>query len=490
MYNLIEGMSYFFEDESAEVIGEILLAGKNAHVSIDTVSLHTLIDKESLDPFFDELVHLGLLTTEIPAGQYIDEYRRRIGKERRERPQPVKQDLDDELSYETSYAEKDYFDRVGGITDVMFELTYNCSEKCIHCYNPGATRNDREVSGRGDRTELGLDDYKRIIDELYELGLTKICLSGGDPFSKPVAWDIIDYLYHKGVATDIYTNGQRLVRDVKRLATYYPRIVSISMYSGVAEDHDYITRTKGSWERSVSVIAQLAELGVPMTLKCCIMRPNVKSYHLVKDIARRYGAMPQFAVSLINALDGDRCVSRYLLLPTNVLELVLRDRDTAFYVGKEKPIYGGKKLSKRPTCESFCITPEGHVQLCCVFPSPLGDLKDGSFTRTLQHSKELIWWRSVIPEDYEECGKHDYCNYCRLCPGINFAETGNPLKPAETNCYVAKVRYGLAEKLKQGNDPLKGKSVQECLSAISIPLLTLKREEGNNYKDKRMTAGG
>lgn len=26
----------------------------------------------------------------------------------------------------------------------MFELTYNCSEKCIHCYNEGATRNDHE----------------------------------------------------------------------------------------------------------------------------------------------------------------------------------------------------------------------------------------------------------------------------------------------------------------------------------------------------------
>jgi radical SAM protein with 4Fe4S-binding SPASM domain len=490
MYNLIEGMSYFFEDESAEVIREILMAGKDAHVSIDAVSLHTLIDKESLEPFFDELVSLRLLATKIPTEQYIDEYRRRIGKERKEHPQFMKQDPGDELSYEISSAEKEYFDRADGVTGVMFELTYNCSEQCIHCYNPGATRNDRETNGRGDRIELGLDDYKRIIDELYELGLTKVCLSGGDPFSKPVAWDIIDYLYHKGIATDIYTNGQRLVQDVKRLAKYYPRIVGISIYSGLAEDHDYITRVKGSWERSMGAIMQLAELGVPMTLKCCIMRPNVKSYHLVKDIARQYGATPQFGVSLINSQDGDKCVSRYLLLPADVLELVLRDKDIAFYVGKEKPGYGGNKLTERPVCEDFCITPEGNVQPCCAFPSPLGNLKGESFTQALQHSKDLIWWRSVVLDDYETCGKQDYCQYCHFCPGINFAETGNPLKPAETNCYVAKVRYGLAEKLKQGNDPLNGKTVQECLSSVSIPLLNLKREEGINYKDKRMTAGG
>jgi molybdenum cofactor biosynthesis enzyme MoaA len=48
----------------------------------------------------------------------------------------------------------------------------------------GATRNDDEVSTRGDREELTFDDYTRIIDELYEQGLIKVCLTGGDPFSK------------------------------------------------------------------------------------------------------------------------------------------------------------------------------------------------------------------------------------------------------------------------------------------------------------------
>ena len=77
----------------------------------------------------------------------------------------------------------------------MFELTYRCSEMCIHCYNPGATRNNSEHSTRADRQELGIADYKRIIDELYEAGLVKVSISGGDPFSKEIVWDIIDYIY-------------------------------------------------------------------------------------------------------------------------------------------------------------------------------------------------------------------------------------------------------------------------------------------------------
>jgi radical SAM protein with 4Fe4S-binding SPASM domain len=490
MYNLIEGMSYLFEDYSAEVIGEVLSVEKNGQVSIDDVSLGTLIDKESLLPFFEELVKLGLLTTEIPTTQSIDEYRRRIGKERKEHPQSIEQNTNDELSNEARGAEKDYFDKIGGIASIMFELTYNCSEKCIHCFNPGATRNDQEVSRRGDRIELQFDDYKRIINELYDLGLTKVCLSGGDPFSKPIAWEIIDYLYHKGIATDTFTNGQSIVKDVQRLANYYPSVIGISIYSGIAEEHDYITRVKGSWERSMNVVKQLSDLGIPMNLKCCIMRPNVKSYHLVKDIAKQYGAVPQFTVQLINSLEGDMCVSRNLRLPSDVMELVLRDNNIPYYVGKEKTNYGSKKITKSPVCESFCITPEGNVQACCAFPSSLGNLKNETFAHILQHSKELDWWHTVTLENYEDCGKHEYCDYCRPCPGINFAETGNPLKPAETNCGIAKVKYGLVEKLKQGDDPLNGKTVQECLSSISIPLFDLKREAGNNYRNKKLTADG
>ena len=173
----------------------------------------------------------------------------------------------------------------------MFELTYRCSEKCIHCYNEGATRNDDEISTRGDREELTLVDYKRIIDELYDLGLVKVCLTGGDPFSKSFAWDLIEYLYNKGVAFDVFTNGQSIVKDVERLANYFPRLVGVSIYSGKAEVHDYITRIKGSWGRSMNVIRRLSALAVPMNLKCCVMRPNVKSYYMVADIAKQYGAV-------------------------------------------------------------------------------------------------------------------------------------------------------------------------------------------------------
>ena len=256
-YNLIAGMSYFFESYSAMVIGEILTIPRNGEFSLETIATKLNIAMESLTPFFEQLEQMGIVSSVLPTDEIIADYRKRVSEYNCQQQQTVERTTQEKLPYAISNAEQRYTEKVGGITSVMFELTYRCSEKCIHCYNEGATRNDDEISTRGNREELTFDDYIRIIDELYEQGLIKVCLTGGDPFSKSFAWDLIDYLYNKGIAFDVFTNGQGIVNDVERLANYYPRLVGVSIYSGIAEVHDYITRIKGSWEKSMAVVRQL-----------------------------------------------------------------------------------------------------------------------------------------------------------------------------------------------------------------------------------------
>lgn len=495
-YNLITGISFFFESYSAMVIGEVLSVPRNGKVNVDYVSQKLNISKESLEPFFIQLEQLGIVSSVYPSKKVVTEYRKRISEYNCKQTQNIERAIQEKLPYAISDAERLYTNKVGGITSVMFELTYNCSEKCIHCYNEGATRNNDEKSMRGDRAELVLDDYKQLIDNLYNMGLVKVCLSGGDPFSKPIVWDIIEYLYNKGIAFDVFTNGQRIVDNVDRLADYYPRLVGVSIYSGVPEVHDFITRIPGSWERSMSVVRQLSLLAVPMNLKCCVMRPNVKSYYMVADIAKKYGALPQFEVSLTDSIEGDKCVSKYLRMTPEQYEIVLRDDNVPLYVGKEAPNFGGqdKIMSERPCGageNSLCITPEGNVIPCCAFHALLGNVKEENIKEIIEESKEREYLLNLPLSKYEECGRHEYCAYCNLCPGNNFIEHGTPLKAAEVNCYVAKIRYELAQKLKNGNDPLQGKTLRDKLAELPDYVPTkLKREMSLNFSDKRLEVGG
>lgn len=496
-YNLITGMSYFFESYSAMVIGEILAVPRNGNMSIESVAVKLNIAMESLVPFFQQLEQMGIVSSVLPTDEVIADYRKRVSEYNCQQQQTVERTTQEKLPYAISNAEQLYTEKVGGITSVMFELTYRCSEKCIHCYNEGATRNDEETNTRGERKEMTFDDYIRVIDELYEQGLIKVCLTGGDPFSKSFAWELIDYLYNKGIAFDVFTNGQRIVNDAERLANYYPRLVGISVYSGIAEVHDYITRIKGSWERTMSVVRQLSALAVPMNLKCCVMRPNVKSYYWVADIAKEYGAVPQFEISLTDSIEGDKCVSKYLRMTPEQLEIVLRDDNVPLYVGKEAPNYGGQKrvMTENPCGagdNSLCITPDGNVIPCCAFHTLLGSLKEQNIGKVVSESKELAYWRGLTLNDYEECGRYDYCDYCNLCPGNNFIEHGTPLKASEVNCYMAKTRYSLAQKMMKGYDPLNGKTLRERLAELPdyAPVGLKKEMSLNDYSDTRLKVGG
>ena len=218
------------------------------------------------------------------------------------------------------------------------------------------------------------------------------------------------------------------------------------------------------------------------------MRTNLKTYTGVSKIAKRYNATLQLECAIFDSFDGDICVSKYLRLLPNELELVLRDKSNPLYVGSEILDYGGihkdmNDIACRAGIQNFCITPTGNLIPCCSYHAVLGNLKEKHLSDILDNDeiKKLI---TLKLEKYEECGKHVYCDFCKLCPGLNFAEHGTPIKAAENNCYVAKVRYNLALRLKDNNDPLNGNSLENALTLLpDVPSIKVHRILTKNYFD-------
>lgn len=484
LYNLLGGLNFFFEDDSADVIGEILSAPRGEQIFIEKISTNTGISIESLKEFF-VLLEKHQLLSPAPMIPELIKNQRNIAYHSIQ-----VQEAKFSTNIESSDAEKSYSDRSKSrVVFALLELTYKCSEACIHCYNPGASRNDEEKNTRNQFKELEIEDYKRIIDELYDEGVIRVCLSGGDPFSKSIVWDIIDYLYHKDIAFDIYTNGQNLFGKEKKLANYFPCAIGVSIYSTDANIHDGITRIKGSFIKSIKVLDSLSKYSIPICIKCCIMRTNLKTYLGVSDIAQKYKATLQLECAIFDSVDGDTCVSKYLRLNQTELELVLRDKNNPIYVGNDIQDYGRIKkdlddIGCRAGIQNFCITPTGNLIPCCSYHASLGNLKEKHLAEIL-NSGSIKRLTSLKLKEYEECGQHDYCDFCQLCPGLNFAEHGTPLKAAENNCYIAKIRYNLANRLQEGNDPLNGKTLQEAINILpNIQPVKIRRIPTKNNFDK------
>lgn len=469
-YNLLTGISYFFEDISADVLGIILSACRWGYVDTQVICREHNLDEGEIVTFFKQLVEIGLLSNSKLTEEEVYEMRKHISDQRSKGGKQILNPNDRELAD----AERDYLDRTRSkVYSLLIEMTYNCSEKCIHCYNPGASRNDGEKSSRNQFDELNLEDYKRIIDEFYDAGLIRVSLSGGDPFSKPFIWELIDYLYNREIAFDILTNGQRLVGNENRLAKYYPCTVGISVYSDIPEVHDSITRVPGSYKNTISVLDKLASLGITLDVKCCLMHQNVRSYRGVAKIADKYSATLQIDCNIFDSVDGDICASKYLRLSPEEMKVVLRDKDLISYVGPEVENYGEVLVKDdKNICSagyvSYCLTPDGNLTLCPSFPSVIGNLKTSSFIDVL-NSPHLASWKKAKRSDYKECGQKDYCKFCAPCPGLNYTKNGSPFVPSENNCYLAKMRKEVADMLKAGNDPLGGaSSIEEALCRLPL----------------------
>ena len=480
LYNLIEGMAYFFEDESADIIGAILTYPKNTVINIEhlvkaTNSQYTI---EEIWEFCDELINVGLITEGLLSEKSIKENRKIVGDFRKKRAIEVQKTVQERLPFIQDDAEDSYMDSLEKVHVpfvVMFELTYSCNEKCVHCFNPGAARNDNEKSTRNQRDEINIGHYETLLNDLHKMGVVKIILTGGDPFVKKDIWKLIEMIYERDFALDIYTNGLGLLGRVDKLAKFYPRSVGLSVYSADGHIHDSITRVKGSLKKTLLVADEFADNGIPIYFKCPIMNHNATSYYTIVELAKIYGATPQIDITLTDSVDGDTAISEQLQVDGELLEIILRDPNIPIYVGKEAPNYG---VQVRDRNQAFCgagtalmnITPEGDVTPCNSFPTQFGNLKDKSFFDIWNESKALKNWQKTIIADYEECGTHDRCGYCNRCPGQSFIEHGTPLKASTANCYSANARMNLANKLINGNDPLNGKTIDARLKEFDNPI--------------------
>ena len=104
-YNLIAGMSYFFESFSAQVIGEILSAERNGKVSINEISARLNIAIESLVPFFKQLEEQGIVSSVYPDKDIISDYRKRVSEYHRNKGYVNKRSTQEKLPSAVSNAE-------------------------------------------------------------------------------------------------------------------------------------------------------------------------------------------------------------------------------------------------------------------------------------------------------------------------------------------------------------------------------------------------
>lgn len=103
---------------------------------------------------------------------------------------------------------------------VWLELTRRCNLDCPHCYiNGGAARDG----------EMGTTELLSCVDELADMGVWAIAITGGEPMLHPDFVEIVNYAHSKGLLIGIATNGTLFRRQTLDKLPREGVIISVSI---------------------------------------------------------------------------------------------------------------------------------------------------------------------------------------------------------------------------------------------------------------------
>ncbi len=99
-------------------------------------------------------------------------------------------------------------------------ITNWCDKGCTFCY--------RSSSKTG--AHMLIEDYKKVIDAAFEMGVYQVALGGGNPNQHPQFVDMLEYPYMKGIVPNYTTNGRGLSDEVIESSRKVCGAVAVSAY--------------------------------------------------------------------------------------------------------------------------------------------------------------------------------------------------------------------------------------------------------------------
>ena len=411
MYYTPQAMLYTFNESAGDIL-DCLKTGSTINDMLCSLGEKYQIQDTShaafqdVEEFVDALVNDGIVIARSRANDYSGV-------------------LENEVSDEYANSQRLY--------SATIELTYKCNEKCRHCY----------VSDEGGK-ELTTSQIKRVLDELYDIGVLTILFTGGEVFVRQDFFEILEYAYEKRFAVDIFTNGTLLDADrILRLKAFWPKGIHFSVYSHIAEKHDAVTQISGSYEKTIKAIKACRLVGIPVKIKMPVFTETVDDISGVISLAESLGTSISVSNDITPKKNGDITPLGMRVISSDEYGDVahaIENKLGNLYIPEKRD----RKLSNR-ICSAgarmISINPYGKVFPCVCFPISIGDVTKQSLRDIWINSKELNTWRQQNKmANRTDCIKCAHLEYCRFCPGEAIMYNGNPVLKYQDACYVTECK--------------------------------------------------
>lgn len=304
---------------------------------------------------------------------------------------------------------------------VVWEVTLACNMRCLHCGSSASPLRKRP-------DELDTKEAIGLICDFKELGVERICFSGGEPFLRKDWERLALTVAGLGMRPGFISNGFLVEKTIAaKLKRFINARVCISLsIDGDEASHDYIRQTKGSFRRVTNAIRLLCEHGVPVSVITSVNKINLKALNRLAEHIFQYGI---YAWQLQLAVPWGRMgKSRsYLLSSADYLELVeffLKQRK----IHKERVFVPDNIGYFTEAEKEFRPNPEAPWNGCQAGLTSLGITSNGGVTGCLSLQEERflegnirkrklkdIWFDPHLFAYNRKFKEEDLNGYCKKC---------------------------------------------------------------------------
>lgn len=188
-------------------------------------------------------------------------------------------------------------------------ITGRCNLKCRYCYYAD------EMAARND---LPTERWLALFEELGGLGVQRVSLSGGEAFTRPDLFELIDGLIANKMRYSMVTNGTLITRDtLKAFAVGKRRLrldsIQVSIDGSRAEIHDQ-SRPPTSFDRALAGLRLLKEAGFPVTVRVTVNRTNLDDLPNIARLLLEDVGLESFSTNEADQMGSARCYGDSMVL--------------------------------------------------------------------------------------------------------------------------------------------------------------------------------
>jgi SynChlorMet cassette radical SAM/SPASM protein ScmE len=194
---------------------------------------------------------------------------------------------------------------------VDIAITGKCNLACRYCYYA-----DEMVA----RTNLPTQHWLSFFEELGALKVMTVCISGGEPFTHPDLFELIDGVIANRMRYTLNSNGTLITEETLAQFEFGKRrqrldSIQISVDGSSAEVHDR-SRPK-SFGRAIRGLKLLKEAGFPVTVRVTVNRHNVDDLENVAHLLLEEVGLSSFSTNEAYACGAtDRTEGDIILTPS------------------------------------------------------------------------------------------------------------------------------------------------------------------------------